>query len=441
MKRAMTMLRRTGPTVLGLAGALLVTGSARAAFPIFPNEINKFVGVPVATEENYIQAGGVSVPFGAGSSTLGGAYVSPREFFSGGALGTISGPTGRVSGTTESIRGTAAAAAGINLAQPMNVVGVAGDIRAGTVNPLIPIPGTSWFGQRVYSLAQIQSIQDGVSVPLLPLGDITAQLFNMTPKAYLSISGPLVDDGTAPNSIAGDGIPDFTPFIPVGAGKIAVFTVDFFGAEDGIASLTPRIDFIDDSAAGTLLDTSGAGHSFPTPVGPADNDLDGKRLVETYINHNAGGQTGGSPATEVAPDATDVPAVALTGTVSNAQATFVFRQATAGADVFLDLSFQGDINYDGGSLYPLLAPKDGTVGATITGINWSNYVAATPGGGVIGGGDPLPGGTGDQFDYAGAQSASFDASFSPGIPEPMTGSLALMGLAGLAAVMRRRSRA
>ncbi len=180
----------------------------------------------------------------------------------------------------------------------------------------------------------------GGPLALLPFGSTTTQVYNMTPRLILPVSSTTVDDGLAPGSLSGDGIPDFLPFVLDYAGRrVASLDIVFFDEEDGPAlfggvtptALIPRLDVVEDDGVGTLVEP----HSSP--------------LLETnfdFNDGNIGDLTSGHIDGHV--DGT----LALTGRILNAIVNFTWVETKRHSGEFeLDIELGGDVIYDGGLLF------------------------------------------------------------------------------------------
>ncbi len=419
----------------GLSRALLVTAVIGAvtgsvwALPWTPNVENQLGGNGVvATDQNYVNTAGVT-------------YLMPANIFNAVLNPVPVAPVlGSVAGQQESIRPGYLAGGGINLPQPAVLAAASGDIRAGVPNFLpSAYQGLPSWGVRTGALAAWESIKDGITQPLLPSGRVTSSFYNATPLAPLALSASLFDDGLAPLSVAGDGVMDFIPWAPDPAKPGAVqatYVIKFLDIPTALGLgydlataqlLAPRIDLYEDVPAGTILDTSGRGRAYPS-AGPLDQDLDGKVLTENDFNHNTGRSIGGSGTSEVS-DATDTVPL-LMGYARDIAATLTFRQASPTADVILELTISGAIDYYGGSMLHWLGPNTvGTFGASISGIVWRNLQGA----GQDNGRDPAS----IAFDFAGYGSASANQSFTT-IPEPLSVISSILAMGALGGYVRRR---
>ncbi len=251
---------------------------------------------------------------------------------------------------------------GINLPSPGRVP--LGDARSGISNPSLastntwlalngithssndsgPPKDSLFWRARVGSMIRwiTNSADPGPGGPLalLPFGSTTTQVYNMTPRLILPVSGEAIDDGLAPGSLAGDGIPDFLPFVLDYAGRrVASLDVVFFDEEDGPAlfggvtptALIPRLDVVEDDGIGTLVEP----HSAPLLEANFD-----------FNDGNIGDLTGGHIDGHV--DGT----LALTGRILNAITNFTWVETKRHSGEFeLDVELDGDVIYDGGLLF------------------------------------------------------------------------------------------
>lgn len=379
--------------MLGVLGAV-VFGSQAMALPV-SSGLNTLVGQAWGLDENYI----------------GSSYVMPN-----GVVGTASG----TQGMTESLT----LAGGINLPQPALLP--ATDPRSAVANPMLaltPYAGQARWGARTgavigWSSINFQNLLSGNAA--LPFVN-TGVAYNLTPQQFVAVNNAPTDAGGAPGSVAADGVPDRLAFTTLVNGRrSASITLTFFGTEDGSlfggttpSALVPRVDLYE----------GGAWASFgPIPPGTA--------LMESDFDHNTGA-LGGSLA------AFDDGALLLSGSLSDAFATLTWTETGVGSNAFvLDISFEATVTYDNGSLLgQLINPADPS--QTVS-ANWNNipFPVSTSATGLDFNGN-------DVFDFrGGAQgiggSFSADQSFLAGIPEPVTGSMAVMSVLGLLAYASRR---
>jgi hypothetical protein len=424
--------------------AVLAAASSAMAMTTFAGEVNKLSGVPVAGDEMYTNGPGAT-------------YLTPANVFGAPVL------PGSVVGKIESIRPGGLGVGGINLPQSANVAGVATDNRNAIVNPDVvgtPYAGTPFWGARSMGVVQWQAIQDGISTSLAPLGSITGIVSGLTPRFITAKSaGALADDGLAPGSHAGDGIPDFIPWVSDGAGGLtAQYIIQYWDIQSALGAgislsnavkLSGKVTDYEDTrttlGGQTLLDISQPGAAYG-PTSPSDQDLDGKKLVQTGLDPATGLAIG--PPSEVS-DATDGPSpLLLAGYLRDVSATLIFRLAPGDTVPTLELKLSAnEVDYFDGSLLGALVlgatpPGEaslfpngystGTLGADLINVDWANTTGQDPSGFLSG----MP------FDFAGYGSASANQSFdvSGVVPEPVTAGMAGLGIGALGLFLSRRRR-
>lgn len=435
--------------ILGITTASLAAGSvmfgmadtASATLPLWQGTTNFLAGVPRALDENYVAQPAVGAPL----------YTMPD--------GSVEGVLG-TPGMTESIftaPRVGAPLGGLNVPQPafLSPLLAPTDPRALVPNPIQDfVPGiqggeTPQWGARAGAVIRWTETADAfINMALLgdgpggsaPFGAVTGVLYNLTPGQFVSSTldptgAPvaLINDGLAPGSSALDVFPDTLPFTTNNAGeRFASFnitangrdatTAAFFGTTvAGIPSaLVPIIELYDDTTLHTLLE-------IPDGADPL-SELDWGTAGHSF-----------GPVTGASHDANDTPPALLVGELADMTITQTIREVGLMSGVFeLDISVSADIIYTGGKLV-----VDGkvNVGSTGTlGFNFENI--AFP---VSAAGGLFPNGTYDRntlatYDFIPGQSFSADQSFDVNyyVPEPLTTSLSLMGLAGLGASVRRR---
>lgn len=294
---------------------------------------NNLLGEGAGLFENYI-------------SETPGAYVAINQ--------SVNPAGGAMPGMTESFRVDWSGRSGsfedgiqgINLSSPGRVP--SSDARSVIGNPSLGSTNTtqdsSFWRARLGSMIRwiTNSADPGPGGPLalLPFGSTTTQVYNMTPRLMLPVSGNAIDDGLAPGSLSGDGIPDLLPFVLDYAGRrVASLDVVFFDEEDGPAlfggvtptALIPRLGVVEDDGIGTLVEPNSA------PLLEANFD---------FNDGNIGDLTGGHIDGHV--DGT----LALTGRILNAIANFTWVETKRHSGEFeLDVELGGDVIYDGGLLF------------------------------------------------------------------------------------------
>ncbi len=364
---------------------------------------------------------------------------------------------------------------GINLPQAQFLPTT--DIRHDEVSPF---NGASQFGARTGATTfYLENNPAGPNIALLPpIGSSTGQAFNLTPARVLSNSlGGLIDDGLAPGSVTGDVQPDFVPFeAAVVAGvqttaRTASFTLEFFDSvsSGGQSDLHARYQLFDDTV------------TIPSVESPP--------MREENFNHNIGNNAGpiGADDVNLATDGL----LLLGGELRNARATLTWTEVdgdptTGGFQpsgrFTWDIDFTSDVVWDEGKLFDdgLIADPIGSLGASWRNIPFNlnsdgtfdllgmlgdigvdgtmvDVSAAAVGGVDAGGWDflleaaPLPTVSDYDFDaFGGAPgwptgSGSNDVSFvvrtPTEIPEPVTGTMGLLSLAGLLGYATRRRKA
>ncbi len=389
--------------------AVVAVASPALALPLGSN--NNFIGVAAGLQENLLR------------TPAGGEYLSPYEVVNG----QIASP--QMPGSFESVRVVGGTVTGVNIAQPANISDPA-DSRVGVINPVLG--GATW-GARAGAVAELTR-NDSIGVNLVD-NSTTVVAYNFTPGGTFG-----ADDGLAPGSLPGDGIPDFVPLI----GTTVVFNSSYLGENDltalglsaaDVATMTPIIDVYEDLGVGsTPFDLS-------TPAAQS-------ALLEADFNHNTGAPVGATLADAVDGD------LMLRAKVKQAALVtfqFIFNDTNgngiidAGDEVLQDVLLTGGtLEFIGGKLV-----TDGVVTAGSTGsFSWSLtqefvLIERVPVGLYPGGGnDPDL----DQWDFldlrpGGSNSANLALVIDPEVPEPVTAGLSLLALGALGGYATRRRRA
>ncbi len=406
----------TRSVVLSVAAVAMLAAAAAAEtcpFYWFAGDSNRLIGDPRrGTDEIYINSAGT--------------YLTPANIKNGVPVGI-----GQVPGQIESLRAGGGGYVGVNVPQPCDVSGVPADGRAGLVNPIPPLPATygvpgRMWGVRAGVAVQWQTVQDGASRLLNPLGMVSGQAYRITPATLFSVAFGMdpggavtivtpADAGGAPGSAVGDGIADFLGWVRnlnnpgqliTGYGIKAwdrAMIDGYFAADPdafGVGVTPAQVH----SALTARVDVWCGGELFDPVTGVFD---------ARNFNHNGG--TYAQPGDELN-DAVDG-ALLLTGELSNIQIQNVWT-----AQILLDargnpvlangqfvavpgtvrrtIKAQGDIRWDGGSLFGSLANANGVFSVNWNDIPFTNVDTATNGTHAVV----------TAYDFVGDAITSYDAS-------------------------------
>ena len=191
--------------------------SPASAVEFFEFDVNRLIGDPIrGTDEDYVNT--IADP--------GGEYTSPDNIINGTPQVLGSQP-----GHIESVRASGGTSTGINIPQPHLLP--SSDPRSNFASAITASLGggahTAAYGVRAGAVVQWQTLADGMSVALEPLGIMTSVAYNITPQVTngaaigfdpggaLTIAAP-INDGGSPGSAAepggpAAGIPDFVPWL------------------------------------------------------------------------------------------------------------------------------------------------------------------------------------------------------------------------------------
>ncbi len=380
----------------------------------FVGDANRLIGDPLrGTDEIYI-------------NSADGTYRTPANIKNG-----VPVVIGQVPGQIESLRAGGAGYVGINVAQPCDVSGVPADGRGALVNPIAPLPTTYGAPGRVWGVragvaVQWQTVQDGASQVLSPLGTVSGQAYRVTPATLFSVAfgtNPAgaativtpADIGGAPGSAVGDGIADFLPWVRNLSNPGQLITGYGIKAWDG--AMIDGYLAADPDAFGVGV-TPAQVHSALTArvdVWCGGNLFDPGAGVFDARNFNHNGGTYAKPGDELN-DAVDG-SLLLTGELANIQI-----QNFWSAQILLDVNgtpvlsngqfvavpgtvrrtikAQGDIRWDGGSLFGSLANANGVFSVNWNEIPFTNVDTATNGTHAVV----------TAYDFVGDAITSYDAS-------------------------------
>lgn len=462
-------VRFMGVTTATLAAAAVTVGMANnaMAIPLF-NGGNNLIGAAAGLDENM---GGTHflAPAGPLTAVPAGAYTAPS--------GATNAAGGQAVGMTESIRftdnngnGTYEAGidtpTGLNLPQPQTLgAGAAGfDDRLGLTNPLL---GLNVVPARAGALLRWDTNNQDPSMGadpkfLMPAGSVSGQVYNLNPQAVAASSAPTVDDGLSPGAAAGDSIPDFIPFVfDLNGARAVTYTLTFVGEDDTI------LDWDGDGISPSLGTGFDPDDVVPDALIPRKRDYEGglnaniasPPLNEQYFNNNAGNDLTGAAVPPVGPLGTPTGTTGgvdpidnfvdgtliLGGRLVNSFATLTWTEIDADDNTFgfqpsglfeRDIQFFADVIYDEGLLVTNMrvgAGSGGDVNFEWDDIPFNSFAES----GVTGtGGFDVNGELDYDFTFSSSASQTFEVLSL--VPEPLTSSMAIMGLAGLCSSMRRR---